>query len=141
MIINMVSQDDLKQKISDTLGNYKPEVTRICLDLIGYLTSQPASKKLHLTYSLLKAQLKPSSDTELLLAIQYLSGDAVGVLEMKFEFADESGEFFPVDDVTVAEARNTNVFYHPLTGEPVPNFQSAILVYFTPGSALRELEA
>lgn len=134
----MVSKEDLKQEINDTLGSYKPEVARICLDLVGYLTSQPAAKELHLTYSLLKSQLKPSSDTELLLAIQYLSGDSAKVLDMKFEFADESGEFIPVDDLTVAEARNTNVFYHPLTGEPVPNFQSAILVYFTPGSALRD---
>lgn len=137
----MASQADIKKKINDTLGYYKPEVARICLDLLGYLTSQSPSKKLHLTYSLLKSQSSASSDSELLIAIQYLSGESAKVLDMKFEFADESGEYIPVDDSAVAEARSTNVFYHPLTGMPVPDFQSAILVYFTPGSAVLELEA
>ena len=132
---------DIRNKIRETLGEYRPEVARICLELLEYVTSQPLDKNLHLTYSLLKSEGGAKSDSELLLALQYLSGDSARVLDMKFEFLDESGEYISVEDEIVAEARQSDIFYHPFTGQPVPDYQKSLVVYFARGTAVQTVEA
>lgn len=133
----MNSMADIMREIGSTFGISQPEVARICSAIVDYLSQQPTNRRLHLTYTLLKREAVPESDSELIAAIQYLTGAKADLLEMKYEFMDEEGDYHPLAKSVVASAQKQNSLQHPVTGEMVQDYQSSLLVYFTPTDRVR----
>lgn len=134
----MNRQAQLTSDIARTFGS-QPEVARICTSIVTFVAENAPKTPLHLTYSLLKKETSPHSDGDLIAAVQYLIGARAAVLKMAYEFLDEHGEFHKIDESTVASAVRGEGFFHPDTGEIVEDYESSLLVYFTPTELAAEL--
>lgn len=113
------------------------EVREACIAIAEFIASQPSNKTLHLTFSSLQHVSRAKSNRALLGAIQYLTGSRADLLDMKYEFADEDGEFHSVPDDVVAAAMTERKFFHPITGSILDNFEDSLLVYFDASSSAR----
>lgn len=133
----MTPPTNLMNDIDRIFGQEQPEVARVCMAIVSFLVAQPPSKHLHLTYSSLKTAALPRSDSDLLAAIQFLTGAKAGMLQMKYEFVDEQGEYHPVSRSELAAAERGEGFWHPETGEAVNKYRDQILIYFTPTDEAR----
>lgn len=118
------------REIEELFGQAEPEVARVCGSIVEFICKQPRLDRLHLTFSLLKDTAKPNNDKALMLALQYLCGASAQVLEMNFEFVDEEGDYHPISSSEIAEARESHVLGHPVTGELLSDFEDRVLVYF-----------
>jgi len=135
-----MNQQQLKEKIKQDWVE-QSSLLDICLEIIEYLISRPIKHLRHLTYSSLKIAVKGRySDVDMLAAIQYLSGDAVAVLSLHFEFIDEYDESFDLDCQEVSEANKEGRLVHPRTGKYIENYKDKVLMYFTPGNFLKQIE-
>lgn len=123
---------DIMREIDKTFGKSEPEIAHVCTKIVAYLSKQPVNRRLHLTYSILKKEAAPKTDTHLVAAIQYLTGATADLLEMEFEFLDESGEYHPLPKAVVALAEREKALEHPVTGELIQDYKSHVLVYFIP---------
>lgn len=135
--ILMISAADIMHELTKTLGPSAPEVTRVCSAIVAYLARQPADRHLHLTYSVLKREARANTDSDLIAAIQYLTGAKADLLEMEFEFLDEEGEYYPVVKSALVKAEREKALEHPLTGEMIRDYKSSLLVYYTPTAHAR----
>ncbi|WP_029051286.1 hypothetical protein [Ralstonia sp. 25mfcol4.1] len=115
-----------------SLGISQPEVARICAAIVIYLEGGEFDRQLHLTYSIFKRLVSPRTDSDLLAAVQYLTGAKANLLEMRYEFLDEDGEYHPISRSVVSTAAKLNALEHPVSGELVQDYQASVLVYFTP---------
>ena len=107
-----------------------PELLRVCLAILNYIYSQPKQNLQHITFGELSRIANLKNTQDVIPASRYLMGDRASLLVPKFEFIED--DF--IDDVTlneVAEAKKTDVFYHPIKGELVEDFESKLFMYFT----------
>lgn len=119
-------------KIKEVFGETEPNVARACDSIIDYVMCHKHPERLHLTFSLLKRETPATSDKDLMLAIQFLSGATARFLEMKFEFMDDDGEYYPLSANDIAQARKHHALGHPITGELMRDYDDRVLVYFEP---------
>lgn len=131
---------EIENEIDRIWRDTQPEVARICTHIAQYVVRQRADAHLHLTYSLLKTESSAIQDSDLMTAVQYLTGAGADLLEIQFEFADDNGDFFPLSKSDVAIANREGAFFHPETGDLVEDFASAVLVYFVPTDKARQLQ-
>lgn len=126
-IISIVNQD-----WSESSGN-QSIVLKICLNIIEYLKKIDFSKVSYITYGDLRQQLKDNEENHLLLqAIQYLSGDRIHLLDIKFELITEDDESIEVSKQELSHARAVGTLIHPDTGEAIGNFEEKVFIYFQP---------
>lgn len=87
----------------------------------------------HLTYSAIAQLVDVRGPEKILRIAQYLSGERVKILEMKFELIIDDC-ITPLDDETVYHAETTGSLIHPDTGYPVENYSHHVYPYFVPSS-------
>lgn len=133
--------NDVNAVIQHTFGKREPELARVCSAIADYLRRQKSLESLHLTLSLLQRVTQAQSSVHLLSALQYLTGAQVRLLDIGFEFIDENGDYYPLGLQDVVLARQTNQLVRPDTGDLVSDFESSVLVYYSPSENARELLA
>jgi hypothetical protein len=131
-----------KQRLIDMVvedwGN-KPQAD-ICISIINYLYKRIDNPPSHITHGFLrKVAGNHYQDDDLLLAVQYLCGARLKLLEAKFEFIEDE-EVFELSNNEVKQAQRTGFIIHPKTGEQVKSFEDKVFVYFEP-EPLAELSA
>jgi len=113
----------------------------MCIRVVDYLATQPSKSLQRLSFKMLSEAAGAKSLDELSPVIRYLTGAAVPILELRFEFID--GDVVArLDPEVVARARKAQVFHHPETGAVVPDFESKIFLHFAvsaEGEALRSI--
>lgn len=118
----------------------RPEVVRICEEITRYVEAGAGSRKLHLTMSLLRKHTHPSTDTDLLLALQYLAGAEAELLEPNFEYLDENGEALPLATDQVAQGAEVAAASLGVTFTRPEDFEARVMMYFRPTArAVEEL--
>lgn len=73
---------------------------------------------------------KPYRKEVVLQAISYLVGSNANFLESAYEFIDDNGHSFEVEDQAIIAARETGLFEHPKTGRAVKDFRAKIYLTF-----------
>jgi len=120
---------------SDRVGrlfNERPEVARICKEIADYVLDGASTRDLHLTLSLLRRQTHPNSDTDLLIAVQYLTGADAELLEPNYAYVDDSGEQFPIATEEIAKGAEAAAAALGVEFTNEEEFDSRVLVYFSP---------
>jgi hypothetical protein len=135
--VTKTSKHQIIDRIQQDWGE-KPQF-KICVSILEYLICLNTSNPLHLTFGGLRnsAGLK-FSDSEFLLAIQYLCGDRTHLLDIGFELI-EGGEYIEIPDCELNNARQTGFLVHPETGEVINDFEDKVYMYFQPSSLIRSL--
>lgn len=114
-----------------------PEVARICREISHFLARKRPEQRLHLTLSGLRNQTRPKVDEDLLVAIQYLTGAEADLLEANFEYVEE-GEYFPLSKAQMRGGLETISADLGVTFASAQDFESRVLIYFTPSERARE---
>jgi hypothetical protein len=111
-----------------------PEDRAVFACLASYVFRYHSDLK-HLTYSRIASIAGTQDPCLILRATQYLSGERVRLLRMKFELilGDES---YYLDDETIHAAEHDGVLIHPETGLPVDNYEKFVYPFFVPGEAV-----
>lgn len=108
--------------------------------LLDFLSKNPATS--HISLQLVR-QLTPNSskgqfDHVILRTLQYLAGDAVGFLDIRFEIIEGDEEPVELEKQVVKEALSMSV--NPLTGESDVQIATKIFMFFCPTQeAIRSL--
>lgn len=119
-------------------GFRSPEMST-AIRILKHIRSQKPSQLGHLTFNALRAIGLPGEDVVLMRVLAILSGPSFNVLGQKFEFLDEEDdEYIDLDPEDVAAALKTGVFYHPNTGQAMPDFQRHIFVYYQAGEGISD---
>lgn len=127
------------EKIIEDWGS-KPQ-SRICMAILDYLLNDNTVDSSHITYSFLQESVKKSEqaaseDRDLWLAIQYLCGERVHLLEAKFELID-NGISFPISNSLLNDARKTGELVHPKNSKLISDFEDKVFIYFQPSSLVQ----
>ena len=110
-------------------------------EILDYLMSRPIDQMKHLTFGSLKIAVEERfSDIDMLAVIQYLCGDAVPVLSLHFEFIDEDDHSYDLDNHDLSAAKKEGKLVHPGTGEYIENYENKVLMYFTPGDLIKQVQ-
>jgi hypothetical protein len=132
-----------------------PYVTKITRDLEGttlldpslaifhYLVDLKDRNVDHIPFSrfqkIVTAKVK-SDNEEILKAAQYFCGESVHLLDVRFEYIDESDEAIPLSTEDALTAINSSDFSHPYTGLKVENSLDSIFMFFAASSELKQLD-
>jgi hypothetical protein len=117
----------------------KPQA-EICIDILNYLLRVPIQNLIHISYGSLKTVMgQKVEDSDLLMAIQYLTGDRTPMLEVKFEFIEDD-EIYCLQNSEVKLAYETGQLVHPETGELIYDFEDKTCMYFEPSQLAREIK-
>jgi len=114
----------------------KEPQSEICISILDYLSSRLANPPRHITNALLQ-QIAGSrySSAEILIAVQYVCGDRVHLLEPRFELIEDDQAY----DIAKSELRlahKTGQLVHPETGELIDNFEDKVFIYFEPSFSM-----
>jgi hypothetical protein len=85
----------------------------------------------HLSYTQISKVMQIDRPDVLLRAAQYFSGERVKLLQMKFELIFENSIFL-LGSEAVHDAEETGELIHPVTGNPVPNYEQHVFPFFVP---------
>lgn len=129
---------DIANDINAAFGISNPEVARICLEITDYILETDPDRRLHLTLSLLQRRTHPRTDTELLVAIQYLTGARANLLEAQFEYVTEDGEYLPLTKSQVARGPQAVAIELGLPSCPAADFEERVLIFFDPTEQAKE---
>jgi hypothetical protein len=111
-----------------------PETGSACIAILEFIAKQDLQFVKRLTFGQLMRVAGLSDPADVLPAVQYLTGARLHLLDPRFEFIDVTTDYIEeVDLDVVAQARADSVFYHPHSGEPVADFESALFMFFVPG--------
>jgi len=134
----MSSKSQLVEQIHEDWAE-EPQ-SKICLSILDLLLKLPTDKPSHLTYGRLRNTISQSyADRELLLAVQYLTGDRTQLLELHYELIDEDDIPYPLDDDSVRLAQETGELFHPETGDIVNNYKDKVVLYFMPSNLVKNI--
>lgn len=114
--------------IAEDIGPAEDRQAIFCL--AEYVFSHKEDIK-HLTYSAISQLVDVRRPESLLKIAQYLSGERVKILEMRFELIIDDC-ITPLDDETIYHAEVTGLLIHPDTGYPVENYSNHVYPYFVP---------
>ena len=119
-----------QKRITEDWGKL-PE-SHICHEILSYINKNLSKNISHLTYIRLSEIANLAQvNAPLLKSIQYLCGERVPLLEVKFELIDNGLHH----EVTVDEynqALDDNYLNHPETGEVITDFKNKVHIYFSP---------
>ncbi len=114
--------------IKKDLNKY-PELQDACLAIVEYLCAQPEQNLRHITFGALSRAAKLDHIKDVIPASRYLTGARVPILNLEFEFIEDD-LIEPIPREQVSEARESGVFYHPVSGDQVENFENMLVMYF-----------
>ncbi len=138
----MTKKQEIIDRIHEDWGQ-QPQ-SNICIYIFEYLLGLSTNNSLHITYGSLhrvisKATPQAYSDIEMLMAIQYLCGDRVNALDVKFELIEDDN-YIEISKHDLNDANRTGQLFHPETGELVKDFPDKIYIYFQPTSLLKNIQ-
>ncbi len=89
----------------------------------------------HLTYSNISS-IAGSVDPKVIFAVtQYLSGEAVSILQVRFELIFDN-ETFELEDEDVYAAQEQGFLVHPEWGTQISDYARHVYPFFIPGAAV-----
>lgn len=133
----MISKHKIVEQINEDWS--KKLQSEICIAILNYLLDDKSRNLSHITYGSLQKVVGNNYDNrDLLIAIQYLCGDKIKLLEAKFELIDEDN-FFDISNYELKNARKTGKLVHPDTGELITDFEKRVFIYFQPSSLVKKL--
>jgi hypothetical protein len=138
---NLDIKKEIIGKIIEDWGS-QPQ-SKICIAILDHLLNLNTTDSPHITYSLLQKSIQDLQQTaykdrDLLLAVQYLCGERVPLLEAKFELID-NGISFPISNSVLKNARETGELIHPQNGGLIIDFEDRIFMYFQPSSLIQNI--
>jgi hypothetical protein len=109
--------------------------------LIDFLTKHNDTShiNLQLVRQLMGDGVSSRLDSAILRTLQFLAGDAIGLLDTKFEILDEEGNPHGIDNDVVKDAIDLKI--NPLTGEVDPIVAEKIFMFFSPSFHSAKLQA
>jgi hypothetical protein len=142
-VIQKHQRIEIEAKISEDWGS-KPQ-SRICVAILDYLLDSNTTASAHITYGFLQESVKKSEqaaseDKDLWIAVQYLCGDRVHLLDARFELVD-NGISFPVSNSLLNDARKTGKLAHPKNSKLISDFEDKVFIYFQPSSLVQNISA
>lgn len=121
--------DELKRQLRERWP--RDIATDLCIRLVEIMETLPAEQLRLLTFSSINRLLKkPGVDENTLRALAILAGSTLHVLDTLFVFKDADYEKWDLDKHDIEVARDTGFFAHPLTGDPVEDFEGKVFPYF-----------
>ncbi|WP_139201097.1 hypothetical protein [Polaromonas sp. JS666] len=104
----------------------------IAISLLDFLAAHAGTSHINLQ---LVRQLTPQAesgnlDHVILRTLQFLAGDAIGILDTRFEIFDEDQHPHGLEKSMVKEALSSQI--NPLTGDADPEVSRKIYMFFTP---------
>ena len=128
----MPAADQVLARLERTFGaGAERDIARTLMDfLIAH--KETSHINLQLVRQLTKGGDSGQFDGEILRTLQFLAGDAIGLLETKFEIFDEADQPHGIDNSVVKEAIFLQL--NPLTGEADPQVDKKIFMFFSPSS-------
>lgn len=104
----------------------------VCVKIIDFICSISNKKALkYIPYNSL-CKTTNSSPEDIFQAINAMLKNNIPVLDIKFEFIEfDDSEPIEIPYEDIIEARITNIFIHPDTGERIENFKNKIFMYFS----------
>jgi hypothetical protein len=134
----MVGVQQIIEQIKEDWDS-KPQAD-ICIDILDYLLRVPTQNLLHISYGSLKKIISQRvEESDLLMAIQYLSGERTPILEVRFEFIEDD-EIYSLPNSEIKLARETGQLVHPETGELIDDFEDKTYMYFEPSQLAKEIK-
>jgi hypothetical protein len=138
-ILSDLKRLQITEKIIEDWGT-KPQ-SRICTAILDYLLNKNIANLSHITYGFLQESVKKlekaaSEDRDLWLAIQYLCGDRVHLLDARFELV-ENGISFPISNSSLNDARKIGKLAHPKNSKLISDFEDKVFIYFQPSSIVQ----
>jgi hypothetical protein len=138
-VIQQRQRLEIAEKIAEDWGG-KPQAS-ICVAILDYLLNNNTADSAHITYGFLQESVKESEqaaseDRELWIAIQYLCGERVHLLDAKFELVD-NGVSFPISNSLLNDARKTGKLAHPKNSKLISDFEDKVFIYFQPSSLVQ----
>jgi hypothetical protein len=132
-----MSRQRIIEQIHEDWGT-KPQ-SKICVAILEYLLRINNNGSFHITYgSLRKAVGMVFDDKDLLMAVQYLCGDKIHLLETRFELIDNESSI-DISNSELKIARVTGKLVNPENGELVSDFEDKVVVYFQPSSLVTNI--
>lgn len=121
-------RDQAEARVAEDL-RANPQIERACKAILEFAASRSEEVLQHITFGALARASQLADPSLAVVAIQYLTGDRVHLLEPRFEFID--GDLIEAIEISeVNEARRNGTFYHPETGDLVTDFESKLIVHF-----------
>lgn len=128
----MMNLEGALKLIDEDIGS--SEEGAVSARLAEYVYSNSSDLK-HLTYSRIASITGTQDPRVILKATQYLMGERVRLLRMKFELI-VGAETHYLDDESIHSAEASGVLIHPDTGKPVDNYANFVYPFFVPGDAV-----
>ncbi|KAF5032100.1 hypothetical protein DSECCO2_620840 [anaerobic digester metagenome] len=108
---------------------------KYCQMILDYIVTNSCAVGMEFTYLSFSRILELHViSSELIEAVNFLSGSKWKVLDVHFSFIDEDDKDYEISKGEVREALITGVFIHPLTGSIVKDSLKNIIAYFTPST-------
>jgi hypothetical protein len=139
-IKNQIKKDWYLDEIYDQSSSNSNLIYSICMKILEYLEGTDLLTICHISIGSFRqiistTELEEIADNGLiLLALQYLSGDKVHLLDIKFEFINEDDESYEVSKSELSHAKAVGSLVHPETGETICDFEEKVFIYFQPSS-------
>src|SRR5690606_19115420 len=96
-----------------------PDVARACVAIIDYFARTPREALQRITFGALSTAAGYRVSSQILPAVQYLTGARVRLLEPAYFFFDCHGDEIPIEPSVVSNAHRDGRFFHPETGDEV----------------------
>jgi len=129
-----------KELIEQIRSDWSTKIqSKICIAILDYLFHDKRKNISHITYTTLrKVTGDIYTNEDLMIAIQYLCGDRVKLLDVKFELIEDE-QFFDISNIELKEAQETGELVHPETGELIKDYQEKVCLYFQPSFLVKSL--
>lgn len=126
----MATSNELLERVERTFGRGSEKI--VAERLISFLSKHVETSHINLQ---LMRQLTPDGatgglDAVILRTLQFLAGDGIALLDVKFEIVDAEDHPHGLDRQAVSEALSLKV--NPLTGESDQEVATKITMYFAP---------
>lgn len=124
----MATTAQMLERLERTFGSGSERRIAICL--FEFLAKHADTSHINLQ---LVRQLTPGVESQVILrTLQFLAGEAIGLLDTQFEIFDDDEHPHQLDRHVVKEALSSQI--NPLTGIADPEVASKIFMYFSPVS-------
>ena len=134
----MTTKQEIIEKINQDWGDSPP--SRICMSILDYLLNTNKAIYSHITYgSLRKIIGNDYDDSAILIAVQYLCGERINLLNASFEIIDDDENRVDIAHDDLKLAHKTGQLFHPENGELIHNFEENVYIYFQPSEIVKSI--
>ena len=123
----MILRERLKNKIINDTGENSFE-TYLFNCMMGAL--KPGAIHYIPLYFLAQITKENIKSEKLMDAASYLSKEPISLLELEFEFIDDSDESYDLTLFDIESTITEGAFFHPMTGKAVKNYNKKIFIYY-----------